>query len=362
MKKTLALVLSLLLAAAVLTGCAGITVVVGDCKCDPAQAVASETTAETAEVPAMESAVKTGIAIIPSISESTSATAEEAGAAKYDLTVAAVTVDADGVIASCAIDSVPATVNFDASGAVTTDLATAEIKTKNEQGADYGMVAWGGAIAEWDAQVAALCEYAVGKTVEELKTGAIDETGYAPEGADLRSSATIYLGGYVTAIEKAVNNARELGASAGDELTLVTTSSVGDSTSADAENAGSAQLYTTVMALTAKDGVISSCYIDAVQANVSFDATGAITTDLAGEIKTKNELGADYGMVAWGGAIAEWDAQAAAFARYVTGKTAEEVAGIAIDESAKPAEDTDLRSSVTISVGDFMGLVQKAMN
>ena len=66
-------------------------------------------------------------------------------------------------------------------------------------------------------------------------------------------------------------------------------------------------------------------------------------------------------MVAWGGAIAEWNEQAAAYASYITGKTADEVAGIAIDEGTKPADDTDLRSSVTIAIGGFQALIAKAM-
>ena len=64
-------------------------------------------------------------------------------------------------------------------------------------------------------------------------------------------------------------------------------------------------------------------------------------------------------MVAYGGAIAEWDAQAAAFASYVTGKTVSEVAGIAVDETTKPT-DADLVSSVTIKIGGFQELIAKA--
>ena len=74
---------------------------------------------------------------------------------------------------------------------------------------------------------------------------------------------------------------------------------------------------------------------------------------------TKNELGYDYGMVNWAGATYEWFEQAASFAAYVTGKTADEVAGIAIDESTHPT-DTDLASSVTIAIGGFQALIQKA--
>ena len=355
MKKALFALIALLLATAMLTGCMGTPVVVNDCTC-PSE---GETTPTEPTAPVSEGAVKTGLAVITTAADSTSATAEAAGAVKLDSTLVAVTVDDEGIITSCTIDSIPATVNVDATGTITSDLAAA-VPTKNELGENYGMVAWGGAIAEWDAQVAALCSYAVGKTVEQLKNGAIDETGKAPEGSELASSATIYLGGFVSGIEAAVNNATHLGAEAGDELKLVTLNKLSSSTNATAEAAGCVQLDGDIAALTVKDGIITSCIIDSVQAKVNFDTTGTITSDLTAQIPSKNQLGENYGMVAWGGAIAEWNVQAASFASYVTGKTADQVAGIAINEATKPADGSDLASSVTISIGGFQALIAKA--
>ena len=352
MKRKFLLMIAAVLVMTLLAGCVGTPVVINECTCP-----AEEQTSVTEPVVLAEGQVKTGLAVFTKVSDSTSAAAGEAGNIQYDLTIAAVTVDDAGIIRSCTIDSVPASVAMDATGAVTSDL-NAQIKTKNELGDDYGMVAWGGAIAEWDDQVKALCDYAVGKTVEELKNGAIDESGKAPAGSDLASSATIYLGGYVSAIETAANNAQALGAEAADQLKLVTLSSLGSTVSATAEAAGCAQLDVNIAAVTSNSGVITSCIIDAVQAKVEFDATGTITTDLSAAIPTKNELGEGYGMVAWGGAIAEWNEQAAAFAAYVTGKTAQEVAGIAVTEG-KPA-DSDLAASVTIKIGDFQALIAKA--
>ena len=356
MKKALFALIALLLATAMLTGCMGTPVVVNDCTC-PSE---GQTNPTEPTAPVSEGAVKTGLAVITTAADSTSATAEAAGAVKLDSTLVAVTVDDEGIITSCAIDSIPATVNVDATGTITSDL-TAAVPTKNELGENYGMVAWGGAIAEWDAQVAALCSYAVGKTVEQLKNGAIDETGKAPEGSELASSATIYLGGFVSGIEAAVNNATHLGAEAGDELKLVTLNKLSSSTNATAEAAGCVQLDGDIAALTVKDGIITSCIIDSVQAKINFDTTGTITSDLTAQIPSKNQLGENYGMVAWGGAIAEWNVQAASFASYVTGKTADQVAGIAINEATKPADGSDLASSVTISIGGFQALIAKAL-
>ena len=374
MKKILALILTIAMAAAALTGCTGTTVVIGECTCPcvteeptvapettPAPEAAPETPAQDTSVEITADLVKTGLAVSTNIADSASATAEANGVAKYDVTVAAVTVDDNGVIRSCVIDSIPASVEFDTTGAIVSDI-NAAVPTKNEMGADYGMVAWGGAIAEWDAQVKAVADYAVGKTVEELKNGDIDmTTGKAKDGTDLQSSATIYLAGYVYAIEAAVNNAQHLGAQSGDELVLTTMNAVKSSTPADAENAGNAQLDADIAVLTRNNGVITSCYIDSLQAKIAFDAAGAVTTDLTVPVQTKNMLGENYGMVAWGGAIAEWNVQAASFAQYITGKTADEVAGIAINEATKPADGSDLASSVTISIGGFQALIAKAM-
>lgn len=358
MKRLYALILAIALMMSLLAGCAGTTVVIGNCDCPCKNWPQTPTVGDNKPA---EGAVKTGLSVSTKISDSASATAEKEGEAKYDITIAAVLVDDKGVIVSCVIDSVPATVKFDGSGKITSDLAMA-VPTKNELGENYGMVAWGGAKAEWDAQVAAVAKYAVGKTVEELKNGDIDmTTGKAKDGTDLASSATIYLAGYVYAIEAAVNNARNLGAQAGDELVLSTLNTIKNSVGATAEKDGTAQLDCDIVALTKKDGVITSCYIDSVQAKIAFDATGKITTDLSATVKTKNELGEAYGMVAWGGAKAEWNAQAAAFAAYITGKTAKEVAGISVTETTKPADGTDLASSVTIAIGGFQALIAKAM-
>ena len=362
--KKFPLILSLILIISLLTGCAGTPVVYyTNCTC-PADAHVetaepAPTTAPEVEAPVLtEGALKTGLAISTSVKKSTAATADAAGKADYDVTMVAVLVDDNGVIQDCIIDGIASSVAFDATGAITTDLTVAP-QTKNELGENYNMVKYGGAIAEWDAQAAALASFAVGKTVEELKSGAVSESGYAPEGSDLATQATIYLGGYVYAIEAAVNNAAHLGAQSGDTLKLATNIKIGSSAAATAEAAGNAQLDADVVALTMNGETITSCVLDSVQAKVAFDATGAITSDVTAPVATKNELGANYGMVAWGGAIAEWNEQAASFAAYVTGKTAAEVAGISITEATKPA-DADLAASVTISVIGFMNLIAKA--
>ena len=343
MKKTIAWILVLALTAVIFTGCAGTTVVINNCTCP------GDHTNATDPADPVEGAVKTGLAIVTSVSKS-----ENAKQADYDVTLVAVLVDDEGVIADCIIDSIGTKVEFDATGTITSDLS-AQISTKNELGDDYGMVAYGGAKYEWYQQAQALADFATGKTVEALKNGAIDETGKAPAGSDLASSATIYLGGYVSPIEAAVSNAYHAGAQAGDTLKLAAIPSIKSSVSATSEKAGTAQLDCDVTALTEKNGKITSCVIDSVQAKVAFDTTGTITTDLTAPVQTKTQLGENYGMVAWGGAKLEWYEQAASFSKYVIDKTAAEVAGI-----AKPS-DADLSATVTIAIGGFQALIAKAM-
>ncbi|MBR5510251.1 MAG: hypothetical protein IKV59_09385, partial [Lachnospiraceae bacterium] len=111
--------------------------------------------------------------------------------------------------------------------------------------------------------------------------------------------------------------------------------------------------------LTMNGDVITSCLIDAVQSKVAFDTTGAVAGEVPGNVLSKNELGEQYGLKKFSPIGKEWNEQTAAFCAYVTGKTIEEAAGIAVDEGTVPTE-ADLVSSVTIRIGDFMALIEKA--
>ena len=206
MKKTLAILLTLALSVSVLAGCSG-TAVVEKEKESTETVVATEGTEvdSTASSTSEARPVKTGLSITTALSGS-DATADEEGKAQADITIVAVTVDEDGVINSCVIDAIQAKNTFSAAGEITTEAT--EFLSKNELGADYGMVAWGGAIAEWNEQAAAVADYVVGKTVEEVKGIALTEDGHAAD-ADLASSATISIAGYIDGIVAAVNNAKD---------------------------------------------------------------------------------------------------------------------------------------------------------
>lgn len=91
----------------------------------------------TSALAAAES-VKTGLYVGADVSGSKSATADAAGAVGSTITLAAVTVDEDGVIDSCALDVVLCSIGFDQEGKLT--ISTDNLfASKNELGDAYGM-------------------------------------------------------------------------------------------------------------------------------------------------------------------------------------------------------------------------------
>ena len=107
------------------------------------------------------------------------------------VTVCALTLDGDGKIASVRWDAA------EGKGA----------PSKKQQGSGYGMGAASPIGREWDQQVAALEEYAVGKTPEQVTTMALTDYG-APAVEQLTSSCTIAVGDFLKSLEQAVKAAK----------------------------------------------------------------------------------------------------------------------------------------------------------
>ena len=301
--------------------------------------------------------VKTGLSVDTSIAKSTDA-GEKDGLAQADSTIVAVTVDENGKIANCAIDSAQTKINFSNSGEIVTPLDK-EFVGKQELGEEYGMVVASSIGKEWNEQATALSNYVIGKTVEEVKGIAVNEEG-TPMESELTSSVTMHISNYIAGIEKAVNQAKNLGASADDQLGIGVITTIDRSKDATTEEEGQTQAYSNIAAVSFNnEGVITSCMIDAVQADVNFNQEGEITTDLSISPKTKNELADEYGMKVVSGIGKEWYEQADAFAKYVVGKTVDEVKSISLGEEGTPTE-SELTSSVTIHVGPFIAVIEKA--
>jgi hypothetical protein len=301
--------------------------------------------------------VKTGLAVVSSAGSSKEATEEKEGLTQVDSTAVAVLVDDKGVIKDIVIDVVQTKFNFSTTGEVTTDLAKT-FDSKKELGDAYNMKAASPIGKEWDEQAVALEEYVIGKTISEVKGIALD--GGYPTDEDLTSSVTMNIASMITAIEKAVNNAKDLGAKAGDKLGLGITSGSGSKTkNASADGDGMFQAYSHYGAVTFdKSGKITSSVIDASQTNVSFSTEGKLTSDLADDFKTKLELGDGYNMRAASPIGKEWFEQSEAFCDYMKGKKVSDISGIALSDGY-PAEE-DLLSSVTMHITDFIIVVEEA--
>lgn len=327
----------------------------------------SDTTNEQSST--QSSGISTGLGIVTSIGSSASASAEKAGNAQVDSLIAVVTLDSSGKITKCTIDAAQTRVSFDNSGVITADKSAA-IQTKGEKGEGYGMKKASAISKEWDEQAAAFCEWVVGKTVDEvkgLKTKKVDESHTAvPDVPELTSSVTISVGDFISAVEKASSNVKPATVSGNYKTGLGVITGIGSSKDAAAETNGVGQVDSLIAAVTVDDsGKIVACSIDSAQTKVNFNASGELTSDLNAAIKSKAELGDDYGMKKASAIGREWYEQASAFAEWTIGKTIDEVKGLKtkkVDDNHTAVPDVpELTSSVTVTVGDFIQAVEKAV-
>ena len=328
-------------AAALLSGCSG--------------KIASAQPPQGTTAPITEAArggLKTGLGIVASTAGSKNADPGSEGSAQTVMTMVALTLDESGTIDQCIIDSLQADVRFDESGALLTDPKT-QVVSKNALGQAYGLQKASSIGREWSEQAAAFAEYVRGRTMEEVRSIALDNSG-KPGDAELVASVTISVNDFIAGIEAAAASAADLGAQKGDVLRLA--SMAGISGSSD----GKANFEANISAVTFRGDVVSSCVLDAVQTNVEFDTGGRITGDPAAPVLSKNQLGRSYGMHTASSIGKDWNEQAAAFAAYAQDKTANEIAGIAADDGGRPA-DAELRASVTIRIDDFQRLIAKAV-
>lgn len=303
-------------------------------------------------------AIKTGLGVVTSVASSKNAEDKD-GVAETDSYVAAVTVGSDGKIIECKLDAAQTQIGFSKDGKITSDK-TAAVPTKQERGADYGMKGQSKIGKEWNEQADSFAKYCVGKTLDEVKGIAVTEEGTAKD-TDLASSVTVHIGDFISVVAKAVENAQDLGAKSGDKLGLGIGTTIDKSTDAAADTDGLAEAYSYYTAVTVdSSSKISSCAIDASISDINFNATGAITSDLTTAVQTKQEKKDAYGMKAQSKIGKEWYEEANSFAKYVTGKTLDQVKGIAVNDQGTPS-DSDLASSVTVHIAPFTGVIEKAV-
>ena len=311
----------------------------------PESSSASEPASEST---ASGTGLKFGLGLVTELS-GTDATADKDGKGEAAVTAAGVLLDAEGKVLSCYIDVMDASMPFTAEGAMNIAEGT-EFASKQALGADYGMVGASGIGKEWNEQADAFAAWAVGKTAEEIAAG-VGEGGKATD-ADLAAGCTVGASAFVEAMDKAIANAKDCTASETDTVRLAMVADASSSKDAADGKDGAAQADVTVSAVALNaEGVVTASALDVVEAKITFDATGVVTSDLAAPT-TKQELGADYGMVGASGIGKEWFEQADAFAAWAVGKTADEIAA-GVGEDGK-AVDADLAAGCTVGASAFV--------
>lgn len=277
------------------------------------------------KAPDAEPALKLGLGVYTSTPTTSDATEDKDGQGSVAVTAAVITVDADGKVVACQLDTADLAVKFTLDGKA---VANDGFKTKREKGAAYGMTA-AGAAKEWFEQADAFETFIVGKTLDEIK--ALVAEGNKGNSDVVAAGCTIMIHEFVGAIEKAFANLADSAATASSALKLGIHV---EQTTSDAteDKEGSNQVETTVFAASVDaEGKVLVAASDCVQVKFTFNATGASTLDTTKAITSKREAGADYGMSQWGtdlngdGVIKEWFEQADAFNALCVGKTASEI-------------------------------------
>ena len=261
-------------------------------------------------------------------------------------TVAAIVIDKDYKIVSCRIDTIAVTAELTEDGKINAEKT---YKSKAELGDDYGMLTnspyYGSSLAEWYDQAKAFENFVIGKTQDEVNGIAVKDDGKTSDEA-LSAGCTIAITDFISAVNKAFDSKQMVGLQTKKEI-----SALGVAVNADVKSSGnSGASYTAdFAAVVFVDGKIIAAVIDSneVTCTVKDGKFGQIT-----DKGTKLEQGNSYGMVAYGGAIAEWYEQAQAFADTAIGKTKDEVASLAIEGIA----------GCTMYAGGYKAVLEKAAN
>lgn len=258
--------------------------------------------------------------------------------------IAAVLVDENGKIIACDIDEGEFTSEIkEGKAAIPTALAT-----KGEKGAEYGMKGFSSIGKEWNEQVAAFCDYVVGKTADEVADIAVTD-GKATD-ADLTAGCTVAVSHFIKAVSDAAKNAAVEGASTADKVNVAITGAA----SAAKDEVSPKFVVEYAAAAVGADGKVTACFIDGAETTFTVE-NGAFTGE-SGAITTKGGLKDQYGMKGVSPIGKEWYEQVDALAKYMVGKTATEISGLKMTDG----KIADLASSCTIYVADMVKNAAKA--
>ena len=266
--------------------------------------------------------LKLGLGVYTDVSDATDADGDTNGKGSAAITAAVVTVDADGKIVSCVLDTAEIEVAYTSEGKA---IANTSFATKGELGDAYGMKAHGNATKEWFEQRDAFQTVVKGKTLDQVK--ALVAEGNKGTDEVTNAGCTMKINEFVLAIEKAYNNAAASDATAENTLKLGTYTEQ-DTTDATEDKNGENQTETTFFAAAVDaDGKVIAANSECVQITFTFDNTGKSTYDKSETVQGKRERGDAYGMKKYG-AAKEWFEQADAFNAACIGKTASEIGGL----------------------------------
>lgn len=152
-----------------------------------------------------------------------------------------------------------------------------------------------------------------------------------------------------------------------DKVGLGQNISIAKSKDATADATATAQADVTIAAVGFDaEGKVASVTIDVAQTKVAFDKDMKVTSDKTAEVKSKKDIGPEYGMVKASSIGKEWFEQIEAFENWMIGKTVDEIKGLKVkerDENHKSVPDVpELTSSVTITVENYIAAVEEAWN
>lgn len=364
MKKIISILLVIVLMLSLAVGCSKDKA--------PTETPGTTTPDTDSETPVGDGIVKLGLGQLTSIASSKDLATDVLPVGQVDTVIVAAGFDKDGKVVSVSIDNAQTRVNFDENLQLTSDL-NAEYKTKVELKEEYGMIKGSKIQKEWFEQAAALEDWMVGKTVEEIKAMKVKEVDAAhpavPDVPELTSLVTMTIQDYVAALEEAYNNAVD--ANGASKVGLGINTSIGKSrglSTVDGNEVLPLAQVDTIMAATAfdNDGKVVATIIDNAQTKVEFDNAGKVTTDRNGEFKTKLELKEEYGMIKGSGIQKEWFEQAQSLAQWMAGKTVDEIKAMKVVEkdAAHPAvpDVPELTSLVTMSVEGYIATVAKSFD
>ncbi len=269
--------------------------------------------------------------------------ATAADKASSEVTAATVLLDENGKIVVCRIDAIQVNNFSDADGVVNT---TKTYQTKMELGDNYNMVTYGGATAEWYEQAKAFEAYVAGKTVSEVESITVGEDGKTT----LVAGCTIAVTPFIEAIAKACKDTHAVSFKTEGVPTLGVSlvASVEDKTKDESKKA---EVAVDCGASAVVNGKVVAATLDCAASTFTFGETVSIAFN-----GTKRELGDNYNMVTYGGAVAEWYVQAQKFADATVGKNSGEIAAITVGEDGK----TTLVAGCTIMVDAFKAVLEKA--